>query len=57
MSAYANVGASANDLLTNHTTAVGTDVHIALDANNTIVVKDFQIANGILDLADDILLI
>jgi hypothetical protein len=57
MSAYANVGASANDLLTNHTTAVGTDVHIALDANNTIVVKDFLIANGILDLADDILLI
>jgi Ca2+-binding RTX toxin-like protein len=57
MSAYANVGASANDLLTNHTTVVGTDVHIALDANNTIVVKDFLIANGILDLADDILLI
>jgi Ca2+-binding RTX toxin-like protein len=56
--AYANTGVSVADLLTNHATAVGSDVSIALDANNSILVKDF-LSGGLTinDLANDILLI
>jgi ELWxxDGT repeat protein len=56
-SAYANVGASITELLTNHATASGNDVHIALDASNTIVLKNYLASHPINDLANDILLI
>jgi Ca2+-binding RTX toxin-like protein len=57
VAAYANVNGNVADLLNNHATAVGNDVHIALDGSNTIIIQNFLVAHTINDLANDIMLI